>query len=515
MAANAKKAAQPRRHMSKPGWALLLVGGLLAGCLDDGPGEVPTELPAGGNAPADATLAAFHKAPTVEEPFARPMVVGYPDPLLYPVGAARYLPVSTFEPTIGSDQDGCLYFTHFRGTGTGTRIYMSCDQAATWQEIGPNLPLGGAVCFPNSNDPYVHVDRDTGRVFASDLHALVTSTLHYTDDKGATWQCNPAGGGNPPGVHDHQTVATGAPRLVQTVGYPNVVYYCVNRVADSVCASSLDGGVGFGPFVMVYPGVESPGEGQPPQLCGGLHGHVETDLEGRVLLPKGQCGKPEVAVSEDDGLTWSRAIVSPDTGIMGHEVRVAADAEGNLFAFYIGDDGLPYLGRSTDHGQTWDQPFMVAPPGVTAASFPAVYAGAGGKVAVAYIGITHRDGYDAEPEEMAWNAYLTVSVDALAQDPLFATVQANQPDDPVARGTCGNSRCGGLGDFIDMTIDPEGRPWAAFADMCRDDCLDPDATENDGGTVAFTGTLLQGPSLTTGLTLERLDPLPVPKPATP
>ena len=502
--------------MRMPWVAGILVAVLAAGCVDGDAENGPRGTPMGGNAPLDATAAAFHKAPTVEEPFVRAVVAGFSDPLRYPVGAARYLPVSTFEPTIGSDPDGCLFFTHYRGTGTGTRIFMSCDQAATWEEIGPGLPIdvaGAQPCFPNSNDPYVHVDRDTGRVFSSDLHALVSSTLHFTDDHGASWTCNPGGGGTPPGVHDHQTVATGTPRLATTVGYPNVVYYCVNRVADSVCSSSLDGGVGFGPLILVYPGVESPGDGQPPTLCGGLHGHVETDHAGRVLLPKGQCGHPEVAVSEDDGLTWSRAIVSSETGIMGHEVRVAADAADNLYAFYIGADGLPYLARSTDHGGSWNEPWMVAPPGVTATSFPAVYAGADGKVAVAYIGITHPDGYDADPEAMAWDAYITVSEDALADDPLFATVQANQPGDPIARGTCGNSRCGGLGDFIDMTIDPEGRPWAAFADMCRAACLEANATENDGGTLGFVGTFLQGPSLRSDGTLVRLEALPVPTPA--
>ena len=498
--------------MRKLAVSVLLLGALLAGCFGDGKGDTPTGTEVTMAFPDDLTVATYHRAPTTEHPEVRATIPLVADEAMVPVGAARYLPVSTFEPTIGSDPDGCLFFTHFRGTGTGTRIFMSCDQAASWQEIGPGLGVGTTPCFPNSNDPYVHVDRDTGRVFASDLHALVSSTLHYTDDKGATWRCNPGGGGTPPGVHDHQTIATGVPRTLPTVGYPNVVYYCVNRVADSVCSSSLDGGVGFGPLILVYPGVESPGEGQPPALCGGLHGHVETDHAGRVLLPKGQCGHPEVAVSEDDGLTWSRAVVSAETGVSGHEVRVAADAADNLYAFYVGDDGLPYLARSTTNGQSWDEPFMVAPPGVTATSFPAVYAGADGKVAVAYIGITHPDGYDAEPEEMAWNAYITVTEEGLAADPLFATVQANAPGDPIARGVCGNSRCGGLGDFIDMTIDAEGRPWAAFADMCRADCLAAGATENDGGTIGFAGTLLQGFSLANDQPLARLEALPVPAP---
>ena len=489
----------------------------LSGCAADDASE-DDEAPMGSARPlALANAAVYHLAPATPELNSTLALVVKADLDLVPVGAARYLPVSTFEPTIGSDPDGCLFFTHFRGTGTGTRIFMSCDQAATWQEIGPGLPIGVAgaqPCFPNSNDPYVHVDRDTGRVFASDLHALVTSTLHYTDDKGESWQCNPIGGGLPPGGQDHQTVATGKPRNLQTIGYENIVYYCINRVADSTCASSLDGGIGFGPQILVYPGVESPGDGQPPTLCGGLHGHVETDHAGRVLMPKGQCGHPEVAVSEDDGLTWDRAIVSSETGVRGHEVRVAADLADNLYAFYIGADDLPYLGVSTDHGQSWRTPLMVAPPGVTVASFPAVYAGADGKVAVAYIGLTDPLGYETPGENMTWNAYMTIVYDALAETPLLATVLANDPSDPIARGPCGNTRCGGLGDFIDLTIDPEGRPWAAFADMCRGDCLQPGAAENAGGTIAFTGTLLQGESLLGPLALTKLEPLPVPAPST-
>lgn len=502
-------------------FVVLLSLATLSGCVSEEDHD-DQEVPAGSAHPLDlATAAYYHTAPLTAGMNSTLALVVKGDLDLVPVGAARYLPVSTFEPTIGSDPDGCLFFTHFRGTGTGTRIFMSCDQAATWQEIGPDLPVG-QVCFPNSNDPYVHVDRDTGRVFASDLHALVTSTLHYTDDKGATWQCNPIGGGLPPGGQDHQTIATGVPRNFQTVGYPNVVYYCINRVGDSSCASSLDGGIGFGPQVLVYPGVEAPSENNDcdPSLegaldcvCGGLHGHVETDHAGRVLMPKGQCGNPEVAVSEDDGVTWDRATVSSDTGVQGHEVRVAADLADNLYAFYIGADGLPYLGVSTDHGQSWRTPIMVAPPGVTATSFPAVYAGAEGKVAVAYIGLTDVEGYDAAPENMSWNAYLTVVYDALAEDPLLATVLANDPADPIARGPCGNTRCGGLGDFIDLTIDPEGRPWAAFADMCRAECLEPGAAENAGGTIGFTGTLLQGESLMGPLALGKLAALPVPKPA--
>lgn len=464
--------------------------------------------------PLDLPTAAYYHTPPRE--FGGPAMYALVTPgnaSLVPVGGANYLPVSTFEPSIGSDPDGCLYFSHSftrpEGTASGTRIFMSCDQGLTWKEIGPYLPVGGQDCLANGTDPYVHVDRDTGRVFASDLHFLLSSTLHFTDDKGATWTCNPAGAGTPPGVHDHQSVATGPSRVLSTVGYDNVVYYCVNRVADSACSSSLDGGVGFGPLIPVYPGVESPSEGEVPVLCGGLTGQVETDHAGRVLLPKNQCGHPEVAVSEDNGLTWTRHIVSTITGVqgLGHMVRVAADQADNLYAFYIGADGLPYLARSDTNGRSWNDPWMVASPGVTATGFPAVYAAGENRVAFAYIGMTHPSGYEAPVEEMAWNAYIGIIENASEDHPTIATVTANHPGDPIDRGRpCGRIWCTALGDFIDLTITPEGRPYASFADMCFKECSTPEGTQSTGGTYGFAGTFMSGPSLLDGTPLT---PMPV------
>ena len=60
----------------------------------------------------------------------------------------------------------------------------------------------------------------------------------------------------------------------------------------------------------------------------------------------------------------------------------------------------------------------------------------------------------------------------------------NQPNDPLdVTSDCGNVRCGGFGDFIDVEIDDEGRPWIALA-------------HNAGGfDEAIIGTLTEGPAL--------------------
>ncbi len=426
-----------------------------------------------------------------------------------PISDIRYLGVSTFEPTIASDADGCLYYTHYQGTGTGTRIMKSCDQAETWADIGPNLiadgPQGDEPCFRNSNDPFVHVDTDTGRVFSSDLHALVTSTLHFTDNKGDSWTCNVLGGGVPPGVHDHQSVITAKPRLVQTVGYENMVYYCINRVGDSSCATSINGGLGFGPMVTVFPGVAPRGGVTSPldNVCGGLTGHAASDNEGRVFFPRSFCGSAQVGITDDDGLTWTPVTIDETKGVQQHEVRIAADDAGNVYAFWIGADYLPYLSVSTDHGYTWGTPLMVGPSTEFGAGRPAIEAGAEGQVVIAYIGYEHEAGAEAPAEAMRWNGYMGIIHNALNATPTVFTVKAKET--PIDEGRdCSSARCGGIGDFIDVTIDPEGRPWAAFSDQCTGE---EGACGNSAA--AFTQTLMQGRSLRTGAPLSMLG-APVP-----
>ncbi len=413
-----------------------------------------------------------------------------PDGVPLPAGALRYSGGRSFEPTLGVTSDGSIFLSTFeRVLGDSNFLRRTRDQGATWDDVTPRI---GAVSMPpQSNDPYVHVDPDTDRIFLSDLQALVCSTLSFSDDFGDSWVSNPVGCGHPVGVQDHQTVFTAAPRLVTTVGYPNVVYYCINRVVDSACATSLNGGISFGPLrPVVYTGVE-PCNGF---IAGGLHAHGAASPDGTVYIPKAHCGYPTVAISEDDGLTWDTVVISPEIKARGHEVAFTVDEAGNAYAFWIGTDRLPYFAASADGGRTWNAPLMVVAPGVKTTDFPTITAGAEGRVAFAYVG-TETDGdYDAKDADSTWNAYIGVITDALAADPVIATVTANDPADPVARGVCGGTRCGGIGDFIDIVIDAEGRPWAAFVDVCTGECAAEGGSANSGAA-GFVGTLATGPTL--------------------
>ncbi|MBI2079112.1 MAG: hypothetical protein HYT80_12250 [Euryarchaeota archaeon] len=83
-------------------------------------------------------------------------------------------------------------------------------------------------------------------------------------------------------------------------------------------------------------------------------------------------------------------------------------------------------------------------------------------------------------------------VDALAENPVTLTTMVDSDANPMAKGQCGG-RCDGMGDFFDIQIDPEGRPWTAFVDVCTAQCA---SGGNHDGNKAVTGTLAEGPALT-------------------
>lgn len=377
------------------------------------------------------------------------------------------------EPTLGVDGDGVAFFaastldvdTDQVWGVAQTHVMRSLDGGLTWTRVQQSVPAAEVSIPPGNADPFVWVDQDTDRVFNLDLYGGC-SWLNYSDNKGESWSVSPAACGMP--VNDHQTIAAGKPRagLTTSPDYPNVLYYCVNQVIRSACGRSTDGGLVWLPTDNVpYPGTSG---------CGGLTGHVRSDPDGRIFLPSSEC----VAISADNGDTWTRSRALP-TGIdtpVPH-TSVATDAAGNVYfvAIVVTGSGstakyLPYLTISKDHGATWGSPMMIAPPGVNHANFPVVAAGDEGKIAINFPGSSHTSGADTKAN--AWNQYMVVTDDALAAQPVFLSATANDPADPVHRGIC-RGRCGGMWDFIDVTVSPQGDAWGAGSDDCIDTCVTP------------------------------------------
>lgn len=407
-------------------------------------------------------------------------------------GAQRMARWASFEPTIGA-KGGTLYFTAFTGALVTNWVTMqkSTDDGNTWVDGSPRV--AGVKTHPQSNDPLLHLDTDTGRIFVLDMQGVQCAIMSFSDDEGATWTTNPKACGQVGGDYDHPTLVTAKPRSLPTIGYPNILYLCTNRVVDTECSVSLDGGLTFGPerggiFYNLPDGT---------CLAGGLTGHLAAAPDGRVYIGAARCSTPMVSFSSDDGVTWTTKRVS-SKAISGHDVEVSVDEAGNVYALFTSTDGLLYMVVSKDNGDSWGPAIRVTPAGVNTAEFHTIAAGADGRVAIAYYGTATDGDSNTFTKTTTWNAYLTISTDATSASPTFTTVSMNDPADPIARGACNDdNRCIDVGDFIDVVIDDAGRPWVALVDECIGLCVTrgnlPTTTAGAIGTLA-AGDALRGPA---------------------
>ena len=215
---------------------------------------------------------------------------------------------SAGEPTLGANwNSGAVMYISGLQT-LRVRFNDSTSPAATtWEDVSAtNTSL-------TSLDPILFTDSDAGasrtnRTFVSQLAGKI-SLMSFTDDDGATWTPSQGAGINS-GV-DHQTLGGGPYArnpdgslkggAVQLPGldlqtYPNAVYYASQDIGLAQIARSDNGGLTFGVAVPMWTLVQ----------CGGLHGHIKVAPDGTVYVPNKSCGGQQgVAVSEDNGLTWS------------------------------------------------------------------------------------------------------------------------------------------------------------------------------------------------------------------
>ncbi|MFO1533499.1 MAG: sialidase family protein [Thermoplasmatota archaeon] len=452
---------------------------LLAGCVADKPQTPPPQ-------PPPATMP---EGVVVHDAKGELVASGtWPSltPHLFDVGG------QTFEPTLGVDGKGAIFFgmagTNGVAIGFDPDVMRSLDNGTTWKSVGPRLPTGQSIP-PETNDPFIYVDPGTGRLFQFAMAPIsVCSILSWSDDQGATWTTNPHGCGNSP-PWDHQSMVAAKPRGVPTVGYPNVLHQCVNEVAGAWCSRSVDGGLTWAPGTFAYT-FQSFAKDALTSNCSGssVHGHPVADQDGRVYLPTSMCGHfAVVAVSEDDGTTWTTVSTS-DIRPANADPTMAVDAAGNVYFAFTDMNGTLRLTSSKDHGKTWAAPVQASPPGVTT-NIPAMSAGDAGKLVLAYPGTTDlAKGFGSKGEDKArWDGYMTVALGAGdLRNATFLSVTVNPADDPLVRGPCGPGRCPGFADFMDVRVGPDGRAYAAFVDACTEKCATEGksgADNNDGAAV--------------------------------
>lgn len=497
--------------------AALAVLLLLSGCLSGKPGpSTSTTVTAIG--PAAQQQVAAHVAPGCDPERVAVARHANATPATYagarPIGCLVHTGVDSSEPTLGIAKDGTLY--HYpaavidrdtpaaAGVRFLTGVAQSRDNGSTWRVL---LPTAGpaAPTHQASLDPYFWLDPKTDRIFADDLEGPNCSILSFSDDQGATWTNSLSGCME----FDHQTLFTGPPVSSTTVGYPDILYRCaINLVAEagatsqaSTCTKSLDGGL---TNVLTGEPAFVTDTNELPNTCDGGIGHSVADSHGAIYIPKGWCGRPYLAISKDEGATWTRVKVAD--GLMpgdanngfAHDAGVDVDSAGNIYYFWIAADRLPYLAISRDGGAHWSNPAMVGPPGLNEANLPALAVGAPGHVAFAYFGAYDSPGKPwtrSTYTNTTWHVVLTESVDALDADPTYLTASGDPPGDPVARGACGLVRCNdAVKDFISLEVSPDGTPWVALVDGCLDACKAHGQQDIDGREGAMA-RLWGGPSL--------------------
>lgn len=340
-----------------------------------------------------------------------------------------------------------------------------------------SAPLG--VAYPPPHTP--------GRVFSMQLLGGQGNSLSgYSDDDGQNYL--PGGNGGPGQGPDHETLGGGpyAGTPPPTATYPatgtkNAIYYCSQNIAaEAQCSRSDNGGQTFAAAVLIF---------TPTQCTGGIHGHIKVAPDGTVYVPNSSCGttgNDGVAVSTDNGLTWTENNVPASTGSQDPSVGVGQNNVGKpagnlngtntIYLGWVSGDGHAHVAHSGNRGATYTGDTDVgAPFGVTHAVFPVVVAGDDNRAAFAFLGTG--DGiattgscnpYGAVLNcKNIWHLYIATTYNGGAN---WITIDAT-PNDPVQTGTVcleGTTCAGGrnLLDFNDYAIDAEGRGLVGYADGC-------------------------------------------------
>jgi len=421
----------------------------------------------------------YHGSAAVEEkPVVQPTATPTPSteraPRYFNYPAPGGMGGNAGEPTLGVNwETGAVMFIASLETLRVNFDDSSSPARTTWKDVSaPNTSVVTA-------DPLLFTDSDAGphrtnRTIVSQLLGKV-SAMSFTDNDGETWTPSQGSGINS-GV-DHQTIGGGPygraadgslkGGAVQKPGldgkiYPNAVYYASQDIGLAQIARSDDGGLTYGVAVPMWTLAQ----------CGGLHGHIKVAPDGTVYVPNKDCdGGQGVAVSEDNGLTWSIRTV-PGSAPGDTDPSVGIGSDGTIYLAFADGDGHSRVAVSHDRGLTWENAYDIgAAHGIRNTVFPAAVGGDSDRAAVFFLGST-TPGANGRATDTTfpgtWFGYMATTYDG---GKTWLTVNAT-PNDPVQRGvvcTNGTTCPGGtrnLLDFNDVTVDKQGRTLAAFADGC-------------------------------------------------
>jgi hypothetical protein len=410
------------------------------------------------------------------------------------------------EPSLGVDPKGTsAIFSASTSTYKVTFNDKVRPASASFTDISP------AATSIETLDPIVSTDKATGRTFVSQL-LLGCSIAQYTDDGGKTF--HPSEGCGPGAAEDHQTLTAGPLHAASLPALgKEAAYYCAQNGVDSTCSASTDGGVSFGPAVATF-------NQNPNNKCQALSGHLKVAPDGTVYLPNKSCfgtpttnqltdglfddGKPSVAVSTDNGLTWTVRAEPIGTSQDEDDNTVDVSRTGRLWmAWQQGRNVSPTVGApgsaamaawSDDQGKTWSRASNLSLPlGLHNTHFATVVTGDPDRAAVSFYGTTAKGDDQQTTFRGAWHYYIATTYnagrtwatrDVTGSDPVKRDCVDNQGtkpgasnDPPVGSKVCKQRD---LYDFMDIGMDRTGRVLGIFTDACSKACRTDAKVGQDG-----------------------------------
>jgi hypothetical protein len=334
-------------------------------------------------------------------------------------------------------------------------------------------------------------------MFFATSHSGGGFDLSWSSDLGTTWNYELIS----TDAQDWIKIFSGPAATTAPAGYPDVLYTSAPSPISTPSAGimappnhqtvykSLDGGMTWqsvgGSSLTLNPSDEVTAGLATSTICPStewvIFGDGLVGSDGTVYIGYRMCTELAVAISKDEGTTWTSVVVpgsvlpsftSPLSPLSTQNLLasepIAVDSSGNIYAVWNDATGLVHLSVSMDQGSSWssggaDGAVIASAPGVTQTVLSAVGVKAPGIIAIAYFGST--DG-------KAFGGYVAESTNALAATPIFWSTTVNDPSEPFFANGFDNdykaSLSGGdLDEFVQVKYAPSGDVWVSFLkEMC-------------------------------------------------
>ena len=369
---------------------------------------------------AASAMAGHHPTPTpTPTPAPTPVTVG----------------VDGNEPLLAAAPDGTLYISALQ------HIYNSTDSGTTWTELlGPIY----ASSLNLNSDSSISVDPANRLYFTFDYPYAGTTAVCTSDDRGITWNCNPA---VVPGGTDRMW--TLAPTMTDAYEVTNEGLY------ETAFLHSTDRGSTWTPMAIGSsllepqsgPLLQRPGSTDVLQVIK-IYGTLPQEVpELKVYVYHPTTSGSVIADIRSTGLPLPGALPSAAYGKDG-QLWVASEE------LNAGGGKQVVLARSTNDGVTWNK---LAPiPGTTSgtANFTWVAAGSAGHVGVIYY-YTPDNGDPSVLTSSTWSVMWAESFNASSATPTWkvSTIESGVHTGAicVAASCSGDNRF--AGDFINSLFD--------------------------------------------------------------